>query len=515
MEEDLPSIDTQIRCKPPGKSALYWGRIVSLNDDESIDVEFGEGIGLKSLLPEVWKGCPRRSPPTEDSDDVAALEARARAVDEKLWPAWLEPDRSSANAAMHAVHVARFPQPLPTVEEARKVGLFYSERAAAHTPMPPSAWNAISDESWTMANRQKVIGCILWNACACSKERPERVRDTWEELQAAGITDLCTLLPTGRRATEEDLVRVHSADHVREMMSLLEAPPAALLLAQLKANFAYFGPHTVECALLASGGCLEAVDAVIAGNVQAAACVVRPPGHHSCAGSAMGFCIFNNVAVAAAYAVQNHGLERVLIVDWDIHHGNGTQDIFYKDKRVMYFSVHRHDEGFFYPGTNPAVGADSGKAASVGEDEGAGFNINVAWSVTQELPVAQYPGNAEYSSAWQRVLLPIARAYNPELVLISAGFDAAKGDPEGECQITPAGYAHLTNALMDLAGGRVILVLEGGYNVPSIKYGFGACVSSLLGAHAPTSEDFGMPSAPAERCVDKTVAALSPFWSEL
>ncbi|KAJ1493209.1 hypothetical protein T484DRAFT_1610676 [Baffinella frigidus] len=180
----------------------------------------------------------------------------------------------------------------------------------------------------------------------------------------------------------------------------------------------------------------------------------------------MGFCFFNYVAAAAAVAKSEFGLKRVLILDWDVHHGNGTEKMFINDPSVLYISLHRYDDGSFYPGTGPAE--------EVGVREGAGYNVNIPWPHSGM-------GDAEYLLAFERVVMPIARSYNPELVLVSAGFDAAHGDPLGGCNVTPYGYGQMTNMLRGLAGGRMVVALEGGYNLRSISRSMEAVVRVLLG----------------------------------
>jgi histone deacetylase 6 len=231
----------------------------------------------------------------------------------------------------------------------------------------------------------------------------------------------------------------------------------------------------------------------------------------------MGFCIFNNVAIAAAHAVHTRGLTRVLIVDWDVHHGNGTQAAFFDDPRVLFFSVHRWDNGFFYPGVVvDGVGADAGAPTTIGTGAGAGFTVNLGWSGTGDYG-APAMGDADYAAAWERVLLPLAAAFRPQLILVSAGFDAGRGDPYGDCDLTPAGFAELTRALCGL-GVPVVLALEGGYNVPTVKFGFGACVAALRGVapRPPGASGLAVAAALAQpealACIDATIRAHAPHW---
>ncbi|MCX6898734.1 MAG: histone deacetylase [Verrucomicrobia bacterium] len=224
-----------------------------------------------------------------------------------------------------------------------------------------------------------------------------------------------------------------------------------------------------DVALMAAGGLISAVDAVMEGKVRNALCAVRPPGHHALKNRAMGFCLFNNVAIAARYIQKKHKLAKVLIVDWDVHHGNGTQAAFYEDPTVFYFSVHLSP---FYPGT--------GHADEKGEGKGFGFTLNV--------PLPAGCGDADYKKAFEEKLKPAAAAFKPDFVLISAGFDAAKGDLLGRMNVTPEGYAELTRIVKDIAekysGGRLISTLEGGYNLEALAASVEAHVRVLMGSKA-------------------------------
>jgi len=225
-------------------------------------------------------------------------------------------------------------------------------------------------------------------------------------------------------------------------------------------------PESAATARLASGCVLSAVDAVFAREVPNAFCLVRPPGHHASAARGMGFCLFNNIAVAARYARRKHAAERVLIVDWDVHHGNGTQDIFYEDGHVLFFSTHQSP---WYPGT--------GARNETGEGAGAGKIINCPFSAGS--------GRAEIAGAFREQLLPAAKAFQPDLVLISAGFDSRINDPLGHFLLTDADFRELTALLLDLAAkfcdGRLVSVLEGGYNLEGLALASEAHVRALMG----------------------------------
>jgi acetoin utilization deacetylase AcuC-like enzyme len=208
-----------------------------------------------------------------------------------------------------------------------------------------------------------------------------------------------------------------------------------------------------EAARRAAGGVMAAVDAVMEGKVRNAFCAVRPPGHHALRNRAMGFCLFNNVAIATRYAQKKHNLAKVLIVDWDVHHGNGTMDAFYDDGSILQFDIHRSP---FYPG--------SGTADETGRGKGLGMKINV--------PIPAGSGDDVYKKAFEEKLRPAAMAFRPDVVFISAGFDAGVGDPLGGMKVTPEGYAALTRLVRAIAEeccrGRLVAVLEGGYDLEGL-----------------------------------------------
>ncbi len=224
------------------------------------------------------------------------------------------------------------------------------------------------------------------------------------------------------------------------------------------------GPLTFDTALLAAGGLLEALDHVMEGRIQNAFALVRPPGHHAEASEAKGFCIFNNVAVGAEFLIRIHGLQRVLIVDWDIHHGNGTQHAFYSRNNVLYFSTHRSP---FYPGT--------GALHALGEGEGYGFNLNV--------PLRAGKSDGDFLAIYRQILRPVLNRFEPEFILVSAGFDLGQGDPLGGMLVTKTGFGLLAASLIESAGkvsdGRIAFVLEGGYNLKTLREGVGEVLVRL------------------------------------
>ncbi|CAN6205993.1 unnamed protein product [Urochloa humidicola] len=302
-------------------------------------------------------------------------------------------------------------------------------------------------------------------------ENPERLRAIWRKLNAEGITSRCVLLKA-KEAEDKYIASVHSEGHINLMkeISSKKYNSRRSKIAR-KYNSIYFNQGSSESAALAAGSVIEVTEKVAAGELTSAIALVRPPGHHAEHDKAMGFCIFNNVAVAASYLLKERpdlGIKKILIVDWDVHHGNATQKMFYDDPRVLVFSVHRFDFGDFYP-----YEADA-SYCFIGEDAGKGYNINVPWEQGK-------CGDADYIAAWDHILLPVTEAFGPDIILVSAGFDAALGDPLGGCCITPNGYARLLTKLLGFAQGRIVMALEGGYNLRSTANSVFACAKVLLG----------------------------------
>ncbi|KAG7262320.1 hypothetical protein CRUP_036507 [Coryphaenoides rupestris] len=255
-----------------------------------------------------------------------------------------------------------------------------------------------------------------------------------------------------------------------------------------------------HCAKLAVGATLQLVDRVMTGNVRNGMALVRPPGHHSQHSAANGFCVFNNVAIAAQYAKKHHGAKRVLIVDWDVHHGQGVQYCFEEDPSVLYFSWHRYEHQNFWPNLRES------DFDSVGRGKGAGFNVNVPWNQVGM-------DNSDYLAVFFHVLLPIAYEFGPDLVFICAGFDSAIGDPEGHMCATPDIFGHLTHLLMNLADGRVCAVLEGGYNLTSLAQSVCQTVHTLLGDPSPHPAPLGGPCQSALESVHSARSVHKKHWS--
>jgi acetoin utilization deacetylase AcuC-like enzyme len=260
-----------------------------------------------------------------------------------------------------------------------------------------------------------------------------------------------------RSATDEELSRVHEPRFVEQ-------------LAKLRGRQTYLDPDTyispqsVDVAYLAAGSLVSMVESMIHGPVPKGVALLRPPGHHARPAHAMGFCILNNVAIAAAHA-RTMGVARVAVVDWDVHHGNGTQEMFWRDPGVLYVSTHQFP---FYPGT--------GDVDEVGEGEGKGYTVNV--------PLASGSGDSVYARAFDRIVLPVLETYAPELILVSAGFDASARDPLAHMDLSPAGFGWMSRELARIANqsahGRMALVLEGGYDLVGLEGGLEGAIEGML-----------------------------------
>ena len=274
-------------------------------------------------------------------------------------------------------------------------------------------------------------------------EAPGRITAIPSELEAAGIPDDCPAIEE-RSVTDDEVLLAHTDGYRKTVLRGLDGESGMLSTGDTN-----FGPQSLSVARKATGGLLNAVDGVMSGNLDNAFCAVRPPGHHATPDRGMGFCIFNNAAVAARYAQQKHGLERVAIIDWDVHHGNGTQDIFYEDGSVFYFSTHPSP---WYPGT--------GARDETGSGAGANTTLNI--------PLPAGSGMKEIGAAFRGPFSDKMKDFRPDLVIISAGFDSRLGDPLGHLTLSDDDFAELTGVLLEMAGeyaeGRLVSVLEGGYN---------------------------------------------------
>ncbi|MCA9078961.1 MAG: histone deacetylase [Planctomycetaceae bacterium] len=283
-----------------------------------------------------------------------------------------------------------------------------------------------------------------------------------EELRTIGTWDQCAH-GTPRAATVEELTRVHPVGHRKHVEAVAQRGGG-----RLDAD-TVCSPRSAEIARLAAGTACAAVDAVLSGDDLHALALVRPPGHHALAQQAMGFCLYNNIAIAARHAQQTHGVERVLIVDWDVHHGNGTQAIFYDDPSVHFLSIHRHP---FYPGTGQKG------------ETGTGPGLGATWNV----PIAYGTSRIDYFARFEQALAEAATACQPECILVSAGFDAHRLDPIGSLDLETEDFSQLTRLVQDVAnvhcGGRFASLLEGGYNTSALAESVRLHIEALLAAES-------------------------------
>jgi len=292
--------------------------------------------------------------------------------------------------------------------------------------------------------------------------------------------------PAARDATLAEIEAIHEPEYIRHVHRVAERGGGWL------DGDTYVVSASYEAALRAAGGLLTAVEQVLSGTAANAFALVRPPGHHALAGRGMGFCLFNNVAIAARYAQATYGLERVMIVDYDVHHGNGTQDVFYRDPSVLYLSTHQYPH---YPGT--------GYFSEIGEGPGAGYTVNV--------PLRVGVGDAGFAAICAEIIAPVARRFQPELLLVSAGFDAHWSDPLAGLALSIAGgYFPLAQCLVRLADelcqGRLVYTLEGGYELEAAGYSIAATFRALLGDTQAT-DPLG-PSPRPERPVDDIIQTV-------
>ncbi|GAA5848824.1 hypothetical protein JCM8547_006356 [Rhodosporidiobolus lusitaniae] len=346
-------------------------------------------------------------------------------------------------------------------------------------------------------------------------EQPARITGIYQKLQDGGLLTRMQRVAV-REVLREEVMLVHSEGHwdrVRatgfQTVEYLETCKEFFERLSL-----YVNPESAFAARLSCGGVIEMCRAVAEGQIRNGFAIVRPPGHHAEPEEAMGFCFFNNAAVAAKWLRTVYGsgtqkdvngndikMKRILILDWDVHHGNGTQRAFENDADILYISLHRHGNGF-YPG------GDYGAKESVGSGAGRGFSVNVPF-------LHEAMGDADYIYAFQQIVMPIAYEFAPDFVIVSAGYDAAAGDELGKMKVSPTGFAHMTHMLDALAGGKLVLALEGGYNVDSIAKSAHACVRVIVGDELPKLKDASAASLSATNVVYEVKQVQSQFWKSM
>ena len=320
-------------------------------------------------------------------------------------------------------------------------------------------------------------------------ESPHRILVIADSLRENGFMDRLVKYPP-RDATKEEITRVHQPSYYYRLEATRSRPRV-----WLDADTSTC-PVSFDAARRAAGAVLEAVDRVTAGELDVGFPMVRPPGHHAETDRAMGFCLFNNVAVGAAHALAERGLSKVAVLDWDLHHGNGTQHIFNNRKEVLYISTHQYP---YYPGT--------GAAEEVGFDAGEGYTVNVPLNPTM--------GDHEYMKVFHKIVGPVLDQYEPDLIMVSAGFDTYEGDPLGGMNVTPRGFAQQTRFMLDkareLCDGRVVFVLEGGYDLDGLWLSTKAVFDEIYDTTRTEPGDVEAPSK-ADPIIEHVLRIQSKYW---
>ncbi|XP_009679090.2 histone deacetylase 9 isoform X6 [Struthio camelus] len=371
---------------------------------------------------------------------------------------------------------------------------------------------------------------MLKHQCMCGNytnhpEHAGRIQSIWSRLQETGLLNKCERI-RGRKASLEEIQLVHSEHHSllygtsplnrqkldpRKLLGNVSQKLFSLLPCGglgVDSDTIWNELHSAGAARMAVGCVIELASRVASGELKNGFAVVRPPGHHAEESTAMGFCFFNSIAITAKYLRDKLNIGKILIVDLDVHHGNGTQQAFYADPSILYVSLHRYDEGNFFPG--------SGAPNEVGSGLGEGYNINIAWTGGLDPPM----GDVEYLTAFRTVIMPAANEFDPEIVLVSAGFDAVEGHdpPLGGYKVTAKCFGHLTKQLLKLADGRVVLALEGGHDLTAICDASEACINALLGNELePFPEDIvhQIPNTNAIASLKKTTEIQSKYWKSV
>jgi acetoin utilization deacetylase AcuC-like enzyme len=326
-------------------------------------------------------------------------------------------------------------------------------------------------------------------------EKPARLEVVQALLDRDGYADLVKL--PARAGLIRDLTRIHTRAQVDRLADTAGTPSPVF-----PDPDTYVTADSWEAARYAAGSTVAAVDAVLAREVDAAFVFPRPPGHHAEADRTSGFCLLNNIAIAAAHAIAERGLTRVLVLDWDLHHGNGTQHSFWERSDVLYMSLHQHP---YFPGT--------GAVAEVGSGEGRGFTVNV--------PLLAGRGDRDYLAVFRELFLPIARQFRPELVLVSAGFDPYYLDPLGGMKVTAEGFGRMAKLLLELADetakGRIVFVLEGGYHLEGLRDSIKWVLDVMIdeGAARRAVDPMEAPSAEGRAAIDRAKRIQSEFWKNL
>lgn len=391
-------------------------------------------------------------------------------------------------------------------------------------PVPRKAW---LPSGLCYDDRMRLHAIADWSDNEGHPESPQRIESIFKEFKDAGLIfkgtddELEMVLKTSptawmwriqaREATKDEITIVHGASHFKWVEALSWKTPQELrdLTNEMDKGrkSLYVGSLTYEASVISAGGAIEVCKNVVVGTVKNAIAVIRPPGHHAEQDTAMGFCLFNNVSIAARVCQTDYPklCRKILILDWDVHHGNGIQNIFYRDPNILYISLHVYKNGSFYPDPPEEDSTPDGGPSNVGSGAGMGRNVNIGWH-------DQGMGDGEYIAAFQRIVMPIAQEFDPDLVIVSAGFDAAEGDELGGCHVTPSCYSHMTHMLMSLANGKVAVCLEGGYNLRAISRSALAVAKTLMGEPPPRMDKIPPICKQATIVLDEVREYQAPYW---
>ncbi|XP_066898712.1 histone deacetylase 9 isoform X6 [Kogia breviceps] len=461
--------------------------------------------------------------PVDSDEDAQIQEMESGEQAAFMQQPFLEPQHARALSVRPAQLAA---DGMDGLEKHRLVSRAHSSPAACIFPHPAMDCHLLPGSATGIAYDPLMLKhqCICGNSTT-HPEHAGRIQSIWSRLQETGLLNKCERIQ-GRKASLEEIQLVHSEHH-----SLLygtnpldgqKLDPRTLLGDSSQKFFSslpcgglgvdsdtiWNELHSSGAARMAVGCVIELASKVASGELKNGFAVVRPPGHHAEESTAMGFCFFNSVAITAKYLRDQLNISKILIVDLDVHHGNGTQQAFYADPSILYISLHRYDEGNFFPG--------SGAPNEVGTGLGEGYNINIAWTGGLDPPM----GDTEYLEAFRTIVKPVAKEFDPDMVLVSAGFDALEGHapPLGGYKVTAKCFGHLTKQLMTLADGHVVLALEGGHDLTAICDASEACVNALLGNELePLAEDIlqQTPNMNAVISLQKIIEIQSKYWKSV
>jgi acetoin utilization deacetylase AcuC-like enzyme len=324
-------------------------------------------------------------------------------------------------------------------------------------------------------------------------ESPTRL-EAVNEMLAESLSEYDIKDIPARDATFDEIAYIHDAGYIKRIEETRNRPYTQLDPDTGATSDSY------AAAIRAAGGAIEAVDAVMEGTFDSAFAFLRPPGHHAESGRAAGFCLFNNIGIGAAHAINRRGLERILIVDWDLHHGNGTMHSFYDSNQVLYFSTHQYP---YYPGT--------GQIRESGRGAGEGYTVNV--------PLSPGQGDAEYLAVFRKVLQPIALEYAPELILVSAGFDNHYQDPLGGMNVSKDGFADMASVLLEIADeccqGKIVLMLEGGYSLAALQESVAEVLLVLLRERRDPLPPLPPENSQIYKVINEVISTQKPYWKSL